>query len=54
MDTAENILRDTYYHFGELKACLQELTNSREKSLALTKLEECEMWFDKAKDVREF
>ena len=32
---------------AELQYLISELSSSREASLALTKLEECEMWFDK-------
>lgn len=39
--------------FENLKAAIESLENSREKSLALTKLEECQMWLEKAIEKEE-
>lgn len=33
------------YHFNRMREMLDEYKPSREKALALTKLDECEMWF---------
>jgi hypothetical protein len=36
------------YHFARMRDLLDEYEPSREKSLAATKLDECEMWLAKA------
>jgi hypothetical protein len=35
------------YHFKRMRELLDEHEPSRERSLAATKLDECEMWLDK-------
>jgi hypothetical protein len=32
------------YHFGRMRELIEEYKPSRERSLAVTKLDECEMW----------
>lgn len=44
--TAQQIKR-TNYSADKLLSILDRLPNSREKSLAITKLEECVMWANK-------
>lgn len=41
------------YHFARMRELLDEYEPSREKSLAATKLDECEMWLAKAKPTQE-
>lgn len=41
------------YHFRQMRELLNEYEPSREKSLAATKLDECEMWLAKCEPTRE-
>lgn len=35
------------YHFARMRELLEEYEPSRERSLAATKLDECEMWLER-------
>lgn len=41
------------YFFARMRELLDEYEPSREKSLAATKLDECEMWLARAKPTQE-
>jgi hypothetical protein len=41
------------YHFARMRELLSEYEPSREKSLAATKLDECEMWLARATPTEE-
>lgn len=41
------------YHFARMRDLLDEFEPSREKSLAATKLDECEMWLARATPTQE-
>jgi hypothetical protein len=41
------------YYFAQLRDLLDEYKPSRERSLALTKLEECELWLTKCEPTDE-
>ncbi|HEX4429858.1 MAG TPA: hypothetical protein VHZ96_11385 [Frankiaceae bacterium] len=41
------------YHFAKMRALLDEFEPSRERSLAATKLDECQMWLDRCQPTRE-
>lgn len=43
-------VNEALYHICEVKAALSLLVDSRKKSLARTKLDECELWL---KDLKE-
>jgi site-specific recombinase len=40
---------NTDYHFARMQELLDDFVQSRERSLAATKLEECQMWLTKCK-----
>lgn len=41
------------YHFARMRELLDEYEPSRERSLAATKLDECELWLTRCKPTRE-
>jgi hypothetical protein len=41
------------YHFTRMRELLEEFEPSRERSLAATKLDECEMWLDRCSPTEE-
>lgn len=41
------------YHFARMRELLEEYEPSRERSLAATKLEECELWLAKCQPTQE-
>ncbi len=41
------------YHFARMREMLDEYEPSRERSIAFTKLEECEMWLAKCTPTKE-
>lgn len=41
------------YHFDRMRELLDEYEPSRERSLAATKLDECEMWLGRCKPTDE-
>jgi len=41
------------YAFNRVREALEERENSREKSLALTKLDECSMWAERTTITKE-
>ena len=41
------------YHFTRMRELLDEYEASRERSLAVTKLDECEMWLAKCTPTQE-
>ena len=41
------------YHFTRMRDLLEEFEPSRERSLAATKLEECEMWLGRCTPTEE-
>lgn len=41
------------YHFARMRELLEEFEPSRERSLAATKLDECEMWLARCKPTSE-
>jgi hypothetical protein len=41
------------YHFGRMRELIEEFEPSRERSLAATKLDECEMWLAKCKPTQD-
>lgn len=41
------------YHFARMRELLDEFEPSRERSLAATKLEECELWLARCKPTAE-
>jgi hypothetical protein len=41
------------YHFARMREMLDEYEPSRERSIAFTRLEECEMWLDKCTPTQE-
>jgi hypothetical protein len=41
------------YEFGRMRELLDEFEDSREKSLAKTKLDECEMWLQRCAPTEE-
>lgn len=41
------------YHFARMRELLDEFEPSRERSLAATKIDEAEMWLEKAKPTEE-
>ena len=51
---AAHQIKRTNYSAEKLLSIINQLPNSREKSLALTKLEECVMWANKcaARNIR--
>lgn len=53
-DAAKNFMHNTYYAFVDVWHELQGLPDSREKSLAITRLEEASMWANKAASLMKF
>jgi hypothetical protein len=41
------------YHFAKMRDLLSEYQPSRERSLAITKLDECEMWLARCEPTEE-
>lgn len=41
------------YHFARMRELLDEFEPSRERSLAATKLDECELWLDRCQRTQE-
>jgi len=41
------------YHFARMRELLDEFEPSRERSLAATKLDECQMWLDRCQRTQE-
>jgi hypothetical protein len=41
------------YHFDQMRELLNEFEPSRERSLAATKLDECEMWLERCTPTAE-
>ncbi len=41
------------YHVARMRELLEEFEPSRERSLAVTKLDECEMWLARCKPTQE-
>lgn len=46
-------MMNSTYHFSRMRDLLDEYEPSREKSLAVTKLDEAEMWLAKCKPTAE-
>jgi hypothetical protein len=42
-------MMNSAYHFNRMRELFEEFEPSRERSLAITKLEECQMWLAKCK-----
>ena len=41
------------WHFARMRELLEEFEPSRERSLAATKLDECQMWLDRCRPTAE-
>ena len=50
MMNQKQVVNEALYHICEVQAAMSLLIDSRKKSLAMTKLDECELWL---RDLKE-